>query len=280
MYQADYMYSIEEAIGIFRNNIRNRKDLSQEFKNKALDLPIGRNQEIVYYPAHIYQTDTTKSWNTTSSSTSRSTYEGWDIKTTTTTTTRHTKGGYKKVSEAKFKSTCYELEVEKLDLNQTSQVNNFKSLAIPMYTENLFFTRAESGKNAIAAGKEASNAGKNDSTHTTWSLHVVLIPILRYEFELCGKKCYFEMNLHNGTYITHYKQKGGCAFAHVMMKLGHVALGALAFLLPLLALITGFSKGFADVGFFKKSYWGCHIRRLCNSRLNLRVNFSPSNIIC
>ncbi len=249
VYQANIAYEIADVVKVFKDNINKRKDLSAEFKQKALELGVGRNYEIVYYPAHIYQTDTTKSWNTTNSSTSH--YDGYDVKTTTTT--RHTKGGYQKVSEAKFKSDCSKLDIEKFDLNKTSSVNNFQSLSVPVYADKLFFSYDENNKNAIEAGRKASNAKKGDSTYTKWRLHIVLIPIFRFEFELCGKKCYFEMNLHNGTFITHYKQKGGCAFAKTVMQLGNILLGAATFVLPLLALITGFKAGCNDAGFLKQA---------------------------
>lgn len=250
VYEANLAYGANEAFQVFRDNIRKRKDLSDSFKSKALDAPSKKQYEIVYYPAHIYQTDTTKTWNTTSRSSSTSSYDGFDVKTTTTTTTQHTRGGYKKVSEAKFKKSCDYLEIEKFDLNQTTQVS--RNISVNMYSKDLFFDRKENGANAVSAGRKASNAKKGDSTFTEWTLHVVLIPVFRFNFEVDGKKCFFEMNLHNGEFITHYKQKGGCAFATAVLRMAHIILSVALFLVPLLALVFGFKAGFANVGFIKK----------------------------
>lgn len=250
-YQADYFYQKDDAINVFLNNVKKRKDLDEDFKQKLLNSSVRSGYEIVYYPAHIYQTDTTKSWNTTSTSTSNSSYEGFDIKTTTTTTTRHTRAGYKKVSEAKFKSGCDKLDIEKLNLDKTTRIS--KNNTIQMYKKDLFFDRKENGNNAVDAGRKASNAKKGDSTYTTWTLHIVFIPIFRYDFEYKGKTYYFEMNLHNGEYITHYKQKGGCAFARISLRIVHILLSLAMFLLPLIALIAGFKAGFiVGAGIIKK----------------------------
>lgn len=236
VYQVNMMYEIDDVVKVFKENIQKRADLSASFKNDAANCSVGRNYEVVYYPVYLYQTDTTKSWTSTSTSTSH--YS--DYKVTTTTKTRNTRGGYKGTSGIYVKSDHLELKVKDVDLNETGKVNNFGSITIPVYKKGLFYDQAENKKNGIEAGRKAANAGKGDSTYTIYTINTMLVPIFRYEFEAGGSsKNVFEMNLHNGEFTTLYKQAGGAKFFTTLIKLLYRLGSWLFIILPLISLFSG-----------------------------------------
>ena len=246
VYQVNMKYEIDDVVKVFKEDIRKRADLSGSFKNTAQNCSVGRNYEVVYYPVYVYNTDTTKSWTTTNTSTSH--YS--DYKVTTTTKTRNTRGGYKGTSGVYVKDDHSVLKVKDVDLNETGKVSNYGSITIPVYGKGLFYDAAENKKNGIEAGRAAANAGKNDSTYTVYHINTMLVPIFRYEFDADGSsKNVFEMNLHNGEYCTLYKQAGGGKFFTTLIKLAY-RFGSWAFVLfPLISLFSGpgFFKGLLSV---------------------------------
>lgn len=241
VYQVNMKYEINDVVKVFKEDVQKRADLSGSFKNDAANCSVGRNYEVVYYPVYLYQTDTTKSWTSTSTSTSH--YS--DYKVTTTTKTRNTRGGYKGTSGVYVKSDHLDLKVKNVDLNETSKVSSYGTITIPVYKKGLFYDANENKKNGIEAGRKAANAGKGDSTYTVYTINTMLVPIFRYEFEAGGgKKNVFEMNLHNGEYTTLYKQKGGAKFFTTLIKLLYKFGSLLFIILPLISL---FKAG----GFFR-----------------------------
>lgn len=239
LYEAKINYNVDDVVRVFKNNINNRNDLSSDVKSAALAKPIGRDYELVYYPLYVYKTNTSKSWNTTS------TYETED--SITTTTTRHTKSGYKGTSEIKVKTDHIELNVKNTNLNNVSEVKGFGSITLNMYEDGLFYSQKENQQNGIEAGRKASGAGKGDSTYTVYTTYVIIVPILRYSFEINGKKYLFEMNLHNGEFVTSYRQKTICQILKVGLNVLYRFVTIGAFLLPLILGISKFaSNGCSD----------------------------------
>ena len=235
VYQVNMKYEVNDVVKVFKEDIQKRFDLSGEFKNFAQSCSVGRNYEVVYYPVYVYHTDTTKSWTTTSSSTS---YHS-DYKVTTTTRTRNTRGGYTGTSGVYVKSDHSDLKIKEVDLDATGKVNGYGSITVPVYKKGLFFDKDENKKNGIEAGRKAANAGKGDSTYTVYTINTLLVPIFRYEFEADGsKKNVFEMNLHNGEYITSYKQKGAGKFFTIVLTLLYKLVSLLFILLPLMSLFN------------------------------------------
>ena len=242
VYQVNMKYEIDDVVKVFKDDVKKRADLSESFKNAAQNCSVGRNYDVVYYPVYLYQTDTTKSWTTTKTSTSH--YS--DYKVTTTTKTRNTRGGYKGTSGIYVKSDHEDLQVKKVDLDATGKVSNYGSVTVPVYKNGLFYDAAENKKNGIEAGREAAGAGKNDSTYTVYTINTLLVPIFRYTFDADGSsKNVFEMNLHNGEYTTLYKQKGGAKFFTTLIKLAYKLGSWLFVLLPLVSLFSasGFIGG-------------------------------------
>ena len=235
VYQVNMKYEIDDVVRVFKEDIQKRADLSEDFKNTAKNCSIGRNYDVVYYPVYLYQTDTTKSWTTTSTSTSH--YS--DYKVTTTTKTRNTRGGYKGTSGVYVKKDHEDLQVKNVDLNATGKVSNYGGITVPVYKKDLFYNAEENKKNGIEAGRKAANAGKNDSTYTVYTINTMLVPIFRYTFEAGGgKNNTFEMNLHNGEFTTLYKQKGGAKFFTTLIKLLYKFGSLLFILLPLFSLFS------------------------------------------
>lgn len=242
VYQVNMKYEIDDVVNVFKNDVKKRADLSSAFKSAAEKSSVGRNYEVVYYPVYVYNTDTTKSWTTTRTSTSN--YS--DYKVTTTTKTRNTRGGYKGTSGVYVKSDHSVLKVKNVDLNKTGKVSNYGSVTVPVYGKDLFYNAAENKKNGIEAGRKAANAGKNDSTYTVYHINTMLVPIFRYTFEAGGSsKNVFEMNLHNGEYCTLYKQTGGGKFFTTLIKLAYRFGSWLFVILPLISIFggPGFGKG-------------------------------------
>lgn len=244
VYEAKFNYEIADVVKVFRDNLNNRHDLDEDFKNAALAMPIGKNYELVYYPTYFYKTNTDKTWRTTSTTETSTTI--------TTTTYRHTSNGHKGVSDLKVKTDHYELDVLNVNLDTCGQVSNFGSLTLGLYDKGLLYSKEENKKNGIEEGRKASNATKNQSTYTVYTIYMVIVPILRYQFEYKGKKYLFEMNLHNGSFLTDYKQKTICAIASLALNITYRIFTVGAFLLPILAGISRFlSDGCSSNGFLK-----------------------------
>ena len=244
VYEAKFNYQIEDVVRVFKDNINKRHDLTDEFKKAALAKPIGKDYELVYYPTYFYKTTTDKTWNTTS------THE--TSTTITTTTYRHTSNGHKGTSELRVKTDHKELDVLNVNLSTCGQVSNFGSLTLGVYEKGLFYSKSENKKNGIEEGRKASNATKNQSTYTVYTIYIVIVPILRYQFEINGKTYLFEMNLHNGSFVTSYKQKAICGIAKVALTIAHKLLLAAPIILPIISAISRLADGgFSSNGFFK-----------------------------
>ena len=243
VYEAKFNYEIQDVIKVFRDNLNSRHDLDEGFKNAALSMPIGKNYEIVYYPTYFYKTNTEKTWNTTSTEETSTTI--------TTTTYKHTSSGHKGTSELQVKASHYELDVLNVNLDTCGQVTNYRSLTLGLYDKDLIYSQSENKKNGIEAGRKASNATKNQSTYTIYTIYMVIVPILRYQFEYDGKKYLFEMNLHNGAFLTDYKQKTICTIASLALNITYRILTIGAFALPIVTMISRFlNAGCSSNGFF------------------------------
>lgn len=60
------------------------------------------------------------------------------------------------------------------------------------------------------------------------------------------------MNLHNGAFVTSYKQKAFCSIAKVVLTVAHKLLLAAPMLLPIISAISRLANGgFSSNGFFK-----------------------------
>ena len=241
MFAANMNFSVEQMVAKFKEDANKRHDLSDDFKKFLLSQPIGRDYEIVYYPVYFYNTTTDVSWQTTSTN-SQGVYDsGYKLGTIKTTTTySHSKTGIKGSSGLKVKKDHDELDVKKLDLKQTGMITNYRSLNIPVYESGLFFSESENGDNAVSAGRDAAKAKRNQSTYTRYQSQIVLVPIVRYAFEYQGKQCVFEMNLHNGEYVTAYKQKPAHAFVRVTSTIFCKLCFILAMILPIFLVVKGF----------------------------------------
>ena len=243
VYEAKFNYQIEDVVRVFKDNINRRHDLTDEVKKAALAMPIGRDYELVYYPTYFYDTDTEKSWNTTSTRETSTTI--------TTTTYHHTSSGHKGRSALRVKTDHQELDVLNVNLDTCGKVSNFGSLTLGVYEKGLFYSSSENKKNGIEEGRKASGATKDQSTYTIYTIYIVIVPILRYQFEINGKTYLFEMNLHNGSFVTSYKQKVICSIAKVVFNVVHKVLTIGAFLLPIISAISRLINGG-----FSSNGWG------------------------
>lgn len=252
MFEANTKVTIEQVVQKYKDDLNKRSDLPKSVKNALLTKPVGRDYEVVYYPTYIYRTNTDVSWNTTRKDEGGVYADGHRVGTLkTTSTVSHTKTGIKGVSSLKVKDQHEELDIEKVDLQETGLISNFRSLTISVYQKNLFFTKEENNSNAISAGRDAAKAKSGHSTYTSWQADIVLVPILRYTFEHEGKPYIFEMNLHNGEYCTAYTQKPMNEFFRKISAVMYQLLFLVGVILPIASAVDGFMNKHMAEGFLK-----------------------------
>ena len=252
VYEADMNFTVEQMVEKFKTDVNKRVDLSKDFKKCLLSQPVGRNYEIVYYPVYFYNTESELSWDTKRSKESdvyAVRHIVGSIKTTITTT--HTKGGVSGSSEyGEVKTQHLELAVAGIDKSQTAKINNFRSIVLPVYEDELFFDNRENGKNAQSVAEISAKTKRGQSVEVvSYSAHIVLVPIARYVFEYKGKEYFFEMNLHNGKYVTKYRQKPFSAIINGLTKLLFLLMHGIVLLFPLMRSVYGiFIEGFKSPG--------------------------------
>lgn len=197
-----YYYEEETKEAITRTVLKERRDLTDEFKRAWLSQPVSKNHKISYYPVYYYETDTTKKWVSTGVDIDYiNSKDGTPLGNITTTTTYHnTKSGITGVSDFKCKELYpfRGLRGVQIDKKNVTYMWGFEKESLSIYKEGLFFSKSENRTNGLAAGRRAAGATSGQKTTTSYKTNVIFVPILTYEFEYQGKKCSFEMDLHSG----------------------------------------------------------------------------------
>ena len=243
--EAKRNFTIAQVMEEFRHDVKKRIDLSRKFKQSILAQAEKMNYELVYYPVYFYRTESDLSWDT-SRSQNTNVYSGLDkVGTlTTTTTTTHTRAGiWGSSSRGRVKREHVELDVETVSEKETSELKNFRALTIPVYEEGLFFNKAENNENIIRVARDSSKADYDVNVSVNWArTKILLVPILRFVFDYNGRYYIFEMNLHNGQFVTRYKQRLVSACVKVLTRGLRALMSFSIMLIPVARLVLGFMQ--------------------------------------
>ncbi len=212
--KAKILRPVAEAIEYFRKaatEFDSRKDVTDEFKKKfketILNADVLHNYEIVYYPVYKYELDAKVKWETTSFGTTIeiNDQDGRNLDTifTDKTTHYHSKHGYAGYSDYVYRNTVTGNMVKIPDYavyndDKLEALQNFRTLSVPVFSKEDFFTAAENKRHSFEAAKEKVKTESNQRVSNQYRTHMVLLPFLSFTFECCGQECSFRYNMHSG----------------------------------------------------------------------------------
>ena len=243
VYEAKIKVDVEQVVKTFKEDIAKRTDIPKSKKADLANKPIGKDYELVYYPVYFYTTTTDLKWTTQNVNKTKYYAGSYHVATETQTTTyEHEKRGIKGKSDFYVKREHIELGINDIDKNEIYVVENSGSKSISVYEKDLFYTAEENKKNGIEAGRKAANAKDNQGSYTIYNIHIILVPVVRYQFEYEGKNYLFEMNVHNKSYCTDYPKKALFAFNKCLFSVLHKLIMVTGFLLPIAGLVYTFAN--------------------------------------